>query len=94
MPYTWDSGYHLHFNLLCYHTPLFFRCYIIDDSSNVIFSEGLREASVLDTRNYNRVPLGRIEPGVMRDLVKEKNFFIPESVQVDYHVNDLTILYR
>ena len=50
----------------------------------MIFSEGLREASVLDTRNYNRVPLGRVEPGVMRDLVKEKNFFIPESVQVDY----------
>ena len=50
----------------------------------MIFSEGLREASVLDTRNYNRVPLGRVEPGVMRDLVTEKSFFIPESVQVDY----------
>ena len=50
----------------------------------MIFSEGLREASVLDIRNYYRVPLGRVEPGVMRDLVAEKNFFIPESVQVDY----------
>ena len=64
--------------------PFFFRCYIIDDSSNVIFSEGLRQASVLDTRNYNRVPLGRVEPGVMRDLVEEKNFFIREPVQVDF----------
>ena len=50
----------------------------------MIVSEGLREASVLDIRNYNRVPLGRVEPGVMRDLIREKNFFIPEPVQVDF----------
>lgn len=60
------------------------RCYIIDDSGNVIFSDGLRQASELDTRNYNRVPLGRVEPGVMRELVRVKNFFIPETVQVDF----------
>ena len=62
----------------------FFRCYIVDDSSNIIFSDGLRQADELDPRNYNRVPLGRIEPGVMRELVKEKRFYVPEPVQVDF----------
>lgn len=50
----------------------------------MIFSEGLRRASELDTRNYNRVPLGRVEPGVMRELVRTKSFFVPEPVQVDF----------
>jgi len=63
---------------------LFFRCYIIDDSSNVIFSDGLRQAEELDPRNYYRVPLGRVEPGVMRDLLSTKKFFIPEPVQVNF----------
>jgi len=61
-----------------------FRCYVIDDSSNIIFSDGLRQADQLDFRNYNRVPLGRVEPGVMRDLVREKRFFAPDSIQVDF----------
>jgi len=57
---------------------------VIDDSSNIIFSDGLRQADQLDLRNYNRVPLGRVEPGVMRDLVREKRFFVPEPVQIDF----------
>ena len=57
---------------------------MIDESSNVIFSDGLNQADQLDLRNYNRVPLGRVEPGVMRDLVREKRFFIPEPVQIDF----------
>jgi len=57
---------------------------VIDENSNIIFSDGLRQADQLDLRNYNRVPLGRVEPGVMRDLVREKRFFVGESLQLDF----------
>jgi len=62
----------------------YYRCYVIDENSNIIFSDGLRQADQLDLRNYNRVPLGRVEPGVMRDLVREKRFFVGEPIQIDF----------
>ncbi|XP_038057398.1 voltage-dependent calcium channel subunit alpha-2/delta-3-like [Patiria miniata] len=51
------------------------RCYLFDNSANIVIDPQFISISDLDTAKYNRVSLGKKEGEIMRELIYKHRFF-------------------
>lgn len=61
----------------------FCRCYLVDNSANLVTDPDFLEANITDEREYQRVSLGRKEGEIMKEFVQERKFF-EQTKRFDY----------
>lgn len=59
------------------------RCYLLDNSANLVTDPDFLEANITDEREYQRVSLGRKEGDIMKQFVQDKKIF-EQIRRIDY----------